>query len=103
MQEYEAIFIMPPCDDEFAKNVVRYIQDGIDHVKGKVTHVEKWGTKKLAYPIKNFKEGYYVLVNFEMDSWYLTKKEISAGIEELETAFKQFNDILKFIIVRKEG
>lgn len=103
MQEYEAIFIMPPCDDEFAKNVVRYIQDGIDHVKGKVTHVEKWGTKKLAYPIKNFKEGYYVLVNFEMDNWYLTKKEISAGIEELETAFKQFNDILKFIIVRKEG
>lgn len=103
MQEYEAIFIMPPCDDEFAKNVVRYIQDGIDHVKGKVTHVEKWGTKKLAYPIKGMKEGYYVLVNFEMDSWELTKKEISTGIEELETAFKQFDDIIKFIIVRKEG
>lgn len=102
MQEYELIFIMPPCDDEFAKNVVRYVQDGIDHVKGKVIKTEKWGMRKLAYPIKNFKEGYYVLMDFEMDSWALTKKQISKGIEELETAFKQFNDIIKFIIVRKE-
>ena len=103
MQEYELIFIMPPCDDEFAKNVVRYVQDGIDHVKGKVIKTERWGTRKLAYPIKDFKEGYYVLIDFEMDSWALTKKQISEGIEELETAFKQFNDIIKFIIVRKEG
>lgn len=102
MQKYELIFIMPPCDDEFAKNVVRYVQDGIDHIKGKVTNVERWGTKKLAYPVKNFKEGYYVLMDFEMETWGVSKKQISEGIEELETAFRQFDDIIKFIIVRKE-
>ena len=51
------------------------------------------GKKKLAYEIKKFKEATYLLFNFEAQP---------ASIKELERVYRITDDVIKFIVVRKE-
>ena len=59
---------------------------------GKVESVENMGKKRLAYEIKKFKEGTYMLFNFE------AKPD---SITELERVYRITDDVIKFIVVRK--
>ena len=60
---------------------------------GKVESVDERGTQKLAYPIKKKEEGYYVVIIFE------AKPD---SIDELERNYRIEDNIMKFIVVRKE-
>ena len=51
------------------------------------------GKKRLAYEIKKFKEGTYMLFNFESNP---------DSIKELERVYRITDDVIKFIVVRKE-
>ena len=66
MNKYQMLFIIDNgIDDEAKDAVVEKFTGLIAELGGTVSAVDKWGTRKYAYPI-NFKtEGYYVLVNFE--------------------------------------
>ena len=67
---------------------------GLINENGKVESVENMGKKRLAYEIKKFKEGTYMLFNFE------AKPD---SITELERVYRITDDIIKFIVVRKEA
>ncbi len=93
MNKYESIIIVNPNVDEAG---VKELQDkftGLINENGKVESVENMGKKTLAYDIKKFKEGTYVLFNFESNP---------ASIQELERVYRITDDILKFITVKKE-
>ena len=61
---------------------------------GSVEKVDKWGAKKLAYPI-NFKEdGYYVLMNFECEP---------ALVAEMERQLRINDQVMRHMVVKKEG
>ena len=60
----------------------------------KVTSIEEWGKRRLAYPISDLPEGYYVLMNCEC------KPELPA---ELDRVFKITDGILRSIIVAVEA
>ena len=60
---------------------------------GEIEKVDEWGRKKLAYEVKDQKEGYYVMVTFS------AKPDFPA---ELERVFKITENILKYLIIRKE-
>ncbi|MDU5020884.1 MAG: 30S ribosomal protein S6, partial [Clostridiales bacterium] len=51
-----------------------------------VEKVDVWGTKKLAYPIAKFTEGYYVLVNFK--SGVEVPKEIDRNLKINENVIR---------------
>ena len=51
------------------------------------------GKKKLAYEVKKNKEGFYTLINFE------SKPD---AIAELERIYRITDEVIKFIVVRKE-
>ena len=51
-----------------------------------------WGLRKLAYPINDETEGYYVLFNFESEPTFPAELERIAGITE---------GVLRSIVVRK--
>ncbi len=59
----------------------------------KVLKKEVWGKRVLAYPIKHFSEGVYVLLNFEA---------APAKVKELEKKLNLDEDLLRFLVVRKE-
>ena len=46
---------------------------------GEIAEVNEWGKRKLAYPINDKNEGYYVLVNFKSEGTLPSEKEFSAS------------------------
>ena len=93
MNKYESIIIINPnCTEEAIKALESKVT-GLINKNGKLESVENMGTKKLAYEIKKNKEAFYMLFNFE------AKPD---SIAELERNYRITDDILKFIVVRKE-
>ena len=60
---------------------------------GTVVSVDEWGKKRLAYPINDITDGYYVLFNLEAPA------ELPV---ELERNLKISEDVLRYMTVRKE-
>ncbi len=93
MNKYESVIIInPSVEEEGIKNLIKKFQDLIN-TDGKVESVEEMGKRKLAYEVKKNKEGYYVIINFE------AKPTL---IAELERNYRITDEIIKFIVVRKE-
>ncbi len=65
MKNYELVFVVKPNADEETREAVLNKVKEVIATEGEVEKVDVWGTKKLAYPIAKFTEGYYVLVNFK--------------------------------------
>jgi small subunit ribosomal protein S6 len=76
MRQYETIFIAHPdlVEDE-VKGLIERTKGIIESLNGQLIKVEEWGRRKLAYKVKKFTKGHYVLVRF------LGNGEVLAEIE----------------------
>ena len=93
MNKYETIFIVNPNVEEAGvKELIEKFSNIINN-EGKVESVEELGKKKLAYEIKKNSEGIYVLINFEAEPTL---------IKELERVYRITDEVIKFIVVRKD-
>ena len=93
MNRYETVFIInPSVEDAGVKELIQKFSNIINN-DGKVESVEELGMKKLAYEIKKNTEGYYVVINFEANP------EL---IKELERVYRITDEVIKFIVVRKD-
>ena len=65
MRYYETLYIVnPSLAEEDYRAVVAKFTDAVGKNKGVVTKVDEWGKKTLAYDIKKFDKGYYVLLQY---------------------------------------
>ena len=64
---YEVLYIIDSdkTEEEIKAIVERF--KTLTEQNGTVTDMEEWGKRKLAYPINDKSEGYYVLVKFTSD------------------------------------
>jgi len=94
LRDYELVVIISP---EVANEAADSITDGIGRFitdnGGTVSAVEPWGKKKLAYPIKHFMEGSYVLTRFKLQPKFTKQLEASLQISE---------DVLRHLLVKLE-
>ena len=93
MNKYESIIIIKPAVDEEGLKALEDKFAGLINENGKVEEVVDMGKRKLAYEIDKNKEAFYMLFNFE------SKPE---AIAELERVYRITDEVLKFIVVRKE-
>ena len=94
MNSYETVFILTPVlSEDQAKEAVQKFESEITSQGGKIKHSEKWGLKKLAYPIQKKTTGFYFLMEFEGPG------EIVAG---LELAFKRDERVMRFLTVKMD-
>lgn len=95
MNKYEALYIInPKLEGEATKAVVEKFANLVAENGGVVDSVEEQGLKKLAYEINFVNEGYYVLMNFSA---------VPSFPAELERNFKISEDIMRFIVIKKEA
>lgn len=61
---YEVVFILDPnLNEEATAKLVEKFKTLIES-KGTLNEVNEWGKRRLAYPINDLNEGYYVLMTF---------------------------------------
>ncbi|MDQ7092481.1 30S ribosomal protein S6 [Desulfosporosinus sp. PR] len=94
MKAYEILYIIRPDMDEEATTALVDRFSGVASSNGaqNVT-VEKWGKRRLAYEIQDYKEGQYILMNFDAEG------KIS---QEIERVMKISDDVIRFLTVRKD-
>jgi small subunit ribosomal protein S6 len=65
MRHYETLYIISPeLGDEDYKAVVDKHKNLIEKEKGVIVKLEEWGKRKLAYQLKKFDQGFYVLMDY---------------------------------------
>lgn len=93
---YEILYIIRPNIDEEAKNAVVTRFDSILTDNGAtVVESKDWEKRRLAYEIKDFREGLYHLVNVTATD--------AVAINEFDRLAKISDDILRHMIVKKEA
>jgi len=93
MAGYELVFIVQPEMEEEPRNaLVAKVTQTISDLKGTVEKVDPWGKRRLAYPIKKYREGFYVLVQMDMPT---------SAVRPLERAIKLMEDVIRYLIVRR--
>jgi len=93
MREYElTVVFSPEIADEDVANEIEKLDQFITEKGGEITaEVNRWGRRKLAYPIRNFREGNYVLTQFQL------QQSLTA---ELERNLESSEEILRHLLVR---
>ena len=82
IHSYETLFIIDAAlsDDEIKAVCDKFVAR--IEKNGTVKEVNEWGKRRLAYPINDMPEGYYVLVNFESDAAFPAELERIFGITD---------------------
>ena len=90
---YETLFIVDAqlAEDETKALIEKFTS--LIAANGTLGEISEWGKRRLAYPINDKNEGYYVLVNFEADG---------AFPAELERIFGITDGIMRSIVIRHE-
>lgn len=91
MKKYEVMFIAKPLEEAEAAPIVEFVSNLLTKNGGKIEKVDVWGKRRLVYPVKKQNDGYYVLINFEIEP---------AAIFEIDRVIKIREEILKHLIVK---
>jgi len=94
MRQYETGFLLSPSlsEDETEKIILQMV-DVVSLRNGKMMKLDKWGKRKLAYPIKRCGEAFYVFFHYEG----------GADIPlELGRKFKQMDTVLRYLTLKKD-
>ena len=94
MNKYETIFIInTEVGEENVKALVEKFKNLLE-TSAQLENIDEWGKRKLAYPINDLNEGYYVLANFSAESNFP---------QELERVYKITDGIIKYMVIRKDA
>ena len=90
---YEAMYILNPAltEEQTAALVAKF--KGVVEADGTVTEIDEWGKRRLAYPIDDLMEGYYVLMTFTA---------VPAIPAELGRIFRITDGVMRSMIVCKD-
>lgn len=99
MRNYEIMFIVrPTLGEDDIKKVASNFQKTLETNGAKVTGVDAWGQKTLAYDIKvgteTYKSGYYFVINIEASD--------DKAVKEFDRLALISNDVIRHIIINKE-
>ena len=83
MTKYEMLYILDASlADEAKEALIKKIEDLVASENGVVEKTDRWGVKKLQYPINYKTEGFYVLMSFEAEAKAIAEIERIAGITD---------------------
>jgi small subunit ribosomal protein S6 len=92
VREYELVYIVQPdATPEKEKDLQARVGDLVTQAGGITLLWDDWGKRKLAYEIKKFQKGHYMLVNFLGDGQV---------IPELERMLRLDAEVLRFLTVK---
>lgn len=95
MQGYEIVTIVDPqIADEDVPKTSEKINEFITSRGGAIARVQRWGRRRLAYPIKRQMEAHYLLTTYELDPEHAS---------ELEADLVLAQEVLKHMVVKLDA
>ena len=83
MTKYEMLYILEASlSDEAKESIIKKLEALVTENGGVVESTDRWGVKKLQYPINYKSEGYYVLMTFEAEKTIVVELKRIAGITD---------------------
>jgi small subunit ribosomal protein S6 len=93
MREYEAIFVLAPTlDEEQTQAIIDSLRQAAEERQAEVANVDRWGRRRLAFPVKKHTDGQYVIFTLLSDS--------NDALRELERRVKVSDSIIRFLAIR---
>ena len=93
-RKYEVMFILrPDTTDEDVDRLLQQMESNVAATGGRVTGFERMGKRRLAYIVRKFQEGLYILAFVEGPGSVLKELERRLRVQEL---------VIKFITVRTD-
>jgi len=93
--DYELVLVISPevAEEEFEATIDN-VSRLITGKGGTVSDIERWGKRRLAYPIRHFVEGSYVLARFKLKPAF--GKELEANLQISE-------EVLRHLLIRLDS
>lgn len=92
MRRYETICILrPTLSEEQITTLIDNTSNIIQTDNGQIIDLDKWGMKKLSYPIKKESLGYYVYYDFAGSP---------GAVAEMERKFRIDDSVLRYLTVK---
>jgi small subunit ribosomal protein S6 len=80
---YEIVAVLrPDLDEEGLGNALDRIKQRVVEHGGNIASTDRWGKRKLAYPIQKHRDGYYALLVFTLDPSHITPLRQVLGLNE---------------------
>ena len=95
LRDYEMVLVISPevTEEEF-EATIDSVSRFITGKGGIISDIERWGKRRLAYPIRHFVEGSYVLTKFKLKT---------AFGKELEANLRISEEVLRHLLIRLGG
>lgn len=94
MRKYELTYIAKPDLDTSALTaLIERINGFVTSEGGAVVQTTQWGLRQLAYPIRKYREGYYVFSVIELEATSLAR---------IEQRLRLTEDIIRYLLVRAD-
>ena len=92
LRDYELVLVVSPevAEEEF-EAAIDTVSKFITDKGGTISDINRWGKKRLAYPIKHFVEGNYVLTRFRLGP---------AHGKELEANLRISEEVLRHLVIK---
>ncbi|MBU1095585.1 MAG: 30S ribosomal protein S6 [Ignavibacteriae bacterium HGW-Ignavibacteriae-2] len=88
---YESVVIINAAlEDEHIDSNISRIEEFIKSHNGEIIDIDKWGRKRLAYPISKSKSGYYVIFRF------ISTRDL---IAQLERTYRLDESIIRYLTI----
>lgn len=92
--DYELMYIVrPDLDEERQAAVIASMTNAVTSRGGEIASETNWGRKRLAYPIQDFREGIYVILEFRADA---------DQIAPLDRQIRLTEEVIRHLILRPE-
>jgi small subunit ribosomal protein S6 len=93
--KYElALVLSPVISDEIYNQELNKIKELVYKFNGEILNIDEWGKKKLAYAIKNYREGIYCFIKFEA--------QVDLP-KEIESRLRIKENFLRFLIIKEKS
>ena len=95
LRQYEILIILPPdLEEEAASGATERVRGYVTARGGEVHSLDPWGRRRLAYPIKRYREGVYHVGRFSLDPEQALDLDRSLRLNE---------QVLRHLIVRLDS
>ncbi len=92
MKNYEIMYIIRPnIEEEAQKSLIERFSTILTDNGATIDKVDELGSRRLAYEINDYRDGYYVVLNF---------KGNSDAVNEFDRQAKFSDDIIRHMVVR---